>query len=144
MALRQRQGADRFASTEGGLNDIARMAGYLADTRPNSGTPQTMATQSLITGTPLAGGYLAGGLGGAATAAGAMAIPNIAARAATGTGWMTPLGPMIPLPASAARGYLANQVVPTAFPELTQGYRSLPLSLVPGGMTAAPQLGRRQ
>jgi hypothetical protein len=97
-ALRQRQGADRFATTQGGLNDSARIASYLADTRPNSGTPQTLMMQGALTGGPIAGGYAAGGPVGALLAGGTMAIPNLIARAMTGTGG----GGML-------RDYLANQ-----------------------------------
>lgn len=88
-ALKQFQGADKFATTEGGLNDIARLSGYLKDTRPNSGTPQTLMMQNLLSGGALLGGggagFLAGGPAGAAAAAGGLAAPNLLARALTGS-----------------------------------------------------------
>lgn len=130
MALRSQQGADRFSSTTGGLNDTARLAAYLADTRPNSGTPSTMAMQSMITGTPVAAGALAGGLPGAAIAGGAMAAPNILARAMTGQGFATPLGALAPLPADWLRKYLANQA---QAPQM--GVFGTPLALAPGVTT---------
>lgn len=125
MALRQRQGVDRFARQEGGLNDVARVSGYLADTRPNSGTPQTLAMQGMITGGPLAAGYAAGGPVGAAGAAAMMAAPNIAARAMTGQGWLTPAGPLLPIPASIARNYLANQTLANRPEAIGMGYRTV-------------------
>lgn len=131
MALRQRQGADRFSSTEGGMNDIARLASYLADTRPNSGTPQTLLMQSMMTGGPIAGGAMAGGAPGAALAAGAMAAPNLMARSMTGSGW-TPIAQMV-------RNYLANQAVD---PRLLN-VESVPFALAPGVVTM-PRLESRQ
>lgn len=126
MALRQRQGADRFATTEGGLNDTARVAGYLADTRPNSGTPQTLAMQSMLTGGPLAAGFAAGGLPGAGLAAAGLALPNLMARGLTGSqgfGWL--------------RDYLANQALPNTSQEVAR----VPLNLAPSILT--DQRGRR-
>lgn len=131
-ALRQSQGVDRFATTEGGLNDVARVAGYLADTRPNSGTPQTLAMQSMLTGGPLAAGYAAGGMAGAGAAAAGLAAPNLLARAMTGShgaGWL--------------RDYLANQAGPAAYPQL-YGPRAIPFALAPGGLAALPRLEARQ
>jgi hypothetical protein len=130
MALRQRQGVDRFASTEGGLNDTARVASYLSDTRPNSGTPQTMMMQGMLTGGPVAAGYAAGGIPGALTAAGAMAVPNVVARALTGTGGGATL-----------RNYLANQTLADQVGLLNPG--SAPFALAPGVVTM-PRLERRQ
>lgn len=127
MALRSRQGADRFASTEGGMNDVARMASYLADTRPNSGTPSTMAMQSMITGGPMAAGYAMGGIPGAAGAGAALMAPNILARGMTGSqgfGWL--------------RDYLANQA---AVPQL--GMKGVPFGLLPS-VPGMPRLERRQ
>ncbi len=123
-ALRQAQGPDRFANTQGGMNDIARVAGYLADTRPNSGTPQTMAMQSMLTGGPMAAGYALGGLPGAAGAGAAMLAPNLLARAMTGSkgaGWL--------------RDYLANQ---------RMGQSPAPFGLIPGTVSALPRLSGSQ
>lgn len=125
-ALRQRQGVDRFASTEGGLNDTARVSAYLADTIPNSGTPQTLMTQGMVTGGPIGAGFLAGGLPGAAAGAGVAALPNLAARAMTGAqgfGWL--------------RDYLANQAIPNTRQEVAR----VPFALAPGILT--DQRGRR-
>lgn len=130
MALRQRQGADRFSSTEGGMNDTARLAAYLADTRPNSGTPQTLAMQQILTGgSPGAlPGYMIGGpVGAAIGAVSSLAAPNIAARAMTGTGFATPVGALAPIPASVLRRYLANQ---SAIPDWRD-----PRALLPGAST---------
>lgn len=127
MALRSRQGADRFSSTEGGLNDVARTASYLADTRPNSGTPSTMAMQSMLTGGPIAAGYALGGIPGAAAAGGAMLTPNVAARAMTGSqgfGWL--------------RDYLANQATTDQL-----GLKGLPFGMLPG-ISTLPRLEKRK
>lgn len=130
MALRQRQGADRFASTEGGLNDTARVASYLADTIPNSGTPATLNMQHILTGSAPGAlpGYLMGGPAGAAIgSATSLVAPNILARAMTGSqgfGWL--------------RDYLANQA---AVPQL--GVRSLPYGLLPS-LPAVPRLENRK
>ncbi len=124
LALRSRQGADRFASTEGGLNDVARMAGYLADTRPNSGTPSTLAMQSMFAGGPIGVGAMTGGVPGAMAGAGVAALPNLAARAMTGSqgfGWL--------------RDYLANQ---SEVPRL--GMKGVPFGLLP----SIPRLENRQ
>jgi len=121
QVLRRKQG-DAFSHTTGGLNDVASMKQYLADTFPNSGTPTTLATQGLITGAPF---YLTGGgMQGAAAAAASMAIPNIAARAMTGQGWLTPAGPLLPIPASVARNYLANQAIPNQIEGVGMGVRA--------------------
>lgn len=127
MALRQRQGADRFSSTEGGMNDIARLASYLADTRPNSGTPQTLAMQSMFAGGPVGAGYAVGGVPGALAGAGIAATPNVMARAMTGTGgfgWL--------------RDYLANQATRDQL-----GLRSVPFALLPGASNT-PRLENRR
>lgn len=132
-ALRNRQGADRFATTTGGLNDSARLASYLADTRPNSGTPQTLMMQSMLTGGPIAAGYAAGGLPGAAAAGGAMMLPNLAARFVTGSpgfGWL--------------RDYFANQAMPQSGLPMLQSAGDLPLMLAPGAVVAAPRLENRR
>lgn len=133
MALRQRQGVDRFASTTGGMNDTARVASYLADTRPNSGTPQTLAMQGAVTGAPIAAGFAAGGVPGALAAGAGMAIPNLIARATTGTG----------LGGRALRDYLANQSLADQLGLLN--VRSAPFALAPGLATMPlPRLESRQ
>ncbi len=101
-ALKAWQGPS-FTQRTGGLNDVARATQYLADMRPNSGTPTTAFTQQLMTGGALTGGgglgFLAGGpVGAAIGAAGAMS-PNLIARALTGAG---PISRQI-------KNYLANQ-----------------------------------
>jgi hypothetical protein len=134
QALRQSQGVDRFATTEGGLNDVARLASYLADTRPNSGTPQTLMTQNMLSLGALAGGggagFLAGGIPGAAAVGVGLATPNALARAMTGSrgaGWL--------------RDYLANQTMPNAYPQV--GYRGLAETLARGSVPAVPRLENR-
>jgi hypothetical protein len=127
MALRQRQGVDRFSSTEGGLNDTARVASYLADTIPNSGTPQTLGMQTMMTGGPIAAGFGMGGVPGALAAGGAMALPNIVARAMTGSGGFG---------AGTMRRYLANQSQAPNMGLLNAG--SAPFALAPGLMTLPP------
>lgn len=114
-AIKGRQGADRFATETGGLNDVARLAAYLGKTSPNSGTPQTLMMQSMLTGGPIAAGYAVGGIPGAAAAGAGMMAPNVAARITTGApglGWL--------------RNYLANQALPE------QGLSQLPQSTLPG------------
>lgn len=134
MALRSRQGADRFSSTTGGLNDTARVASYLADTIPNSGTPTTLQMQHLLTGAApgTLPGFLIGGPAGAAVgAATSLAAPNLAARAMTGSqgfGWL--------------RDYLANQAMTQAQPALPGGLKSIPFSLAPGVAVSAPEYPR--
>lgn len=133
-ALRSRQGVDKFATTTGGLNDTARVASYLADTIPNSGTPQTLLMQGATTGGPIAAGYAAGGTPGAIAAAAGMAAPNLIARAMTGTGG-----------GGVLRRYLANQAMPNARPELYRGLlRSSPYTLAPGAVVSAPRLEDRR
>lgn len=124
MELRRKQG-DAFSHMTGGLNDVASMKQYLTDTFPNSGTAQTLALQSMVTGGPIVGGAYAAGLPGAAAAAGMMAAPNIAARAMTGQGWLTPAGPLLPIPASVARNYLANQALANRPEAIGMGYRTV-------------------
>lgn len=140
-ALRQAQGPDRFATTQGGLNDVARVAGYLADSRPNSGTPTTQAFHGLISG---GAGLGAAGLTGAGAfgalapgvalpAAAALMTPNLIARAMTGSngaGWL--------------RNYLANQAAPAARGQIPAGARGVPFTLAPGVVVAAPRLENRQ
>lgn len=125
MALRQRQGADRFASTTGGLNDTARVSSYLADTIPNSGTPATIGMQSMFAGGPVGAGFALGGAPGAGIGALIAAAPNMAARAMTGTGG-----------GGLLRRYLANQSQAANLGLLDA--RSVPFALFP----AAPGLPR--
>lgn len=131
-ALRGSQGADQFSSRVGGMNDTARVAGYLADTRPNSGTPQTLMMQGMMTGGPIAAGYAAGGLPGAGYAAAGMFAPNVLARMMTGSGFPG---------AGTLRSYLANQAMPTAgtMPAL-QSLADVPYLLAPGIAVSAPRL----
>ncbi len=93
-----------FTRQTGGLNDIARATQYLADMRPNSGTPTAMATQHLLTGGTLLGGggagFMAGGPVGAAIGVAGAAAPNLIARALVGAG---PISGQI-------KRYLANQM----------------------------------
>lgn len=131
MALRRDQGVDRFASTTGGMNDIARVSGYLADTIPNSGTPQTLMMQGLLTGGPIGAAFMTGGLPMAGAAAAGVVAPNIAARAMTGQGWLTPAGPLLPIRASWMRKYLANQTLPYTPEAVSLGYGALTPTLLP-------------
>ncbi len=100
-ALRQWQGPDQYARTTGGLNDIARVSKYLADTVPNSGTPTTWGWQHILLGGgpgAIPGAIIGGAPGAAIGAATSIATPNLLARALTGSkgfGWL--------------RDYLANQ-----------------------------------
>lgn len=119
-ALRQAQGPDKFARTEGGMNDVARLAGYLADTRPNSDTPATLQMQHILTGGGPGAlpGYIAGGPAGAvAGSALSLAAPNMLARVmAGGRGGATlrdylanqSLSPSMLLPYSSGGGALAT------------------------------------
>lgn len=139
QALRSRQG-DAFSRTTGGLNDVASLKQYLADTFPNSGTPTMQAWQGLLSG---GAGLGAAGLTGAAgvgamapavaiPAAAALMTPNLLARAMTGGGMIS--GPV--------RNYLANQAMPQAYPAMPGGLKSLPFSLAPGLAVSAPQYPR--
>lgn len=139
QALRRRQG-DAFSSTTGGLNDVASLKQYLADTFPNSGTPTMQAWQGLLSG---GAGLGAAGLTGAAGAgvlapavaipiAAGMAAPNLMARAMTGGGMIS--GPF--------RDYLANQAMIAARGPNPGGIRSLPFSLAPGIAVSAPNYPR--
>lgn len=131
-ALRQRQGPDQFSTRQGGLNDSARLASYLADSRPNSGTPQTLMMQGALTGGPIGAAYMAGGLPAALAAGGAMALPNFIARAMTGTGSMG---------AGTLRNYLANQTLADQLGLLNPA--SAPFALAPG-IPGMPRLESRQ
>jgi hypothetical protein len=137
--LRKRQG-DAFSSTTGGLNDVASLKQYLADTFPNSGTPTMQAWQGLLSG---GAGLGAAGLTGAAGAgvlapavalpiAAAMAGPNMMARAMTGGGMIS--GPL--------RNYLANQAMVGARGPTPSGLASIPFSLAPGIAINAPNYPR--
>lgn len=135
QALRARQG-DAFSRTTGGLNDIATIKQYLADTFPNSGTPSVLAPmQGLMSGGAGAGAL---GLTGAAVAGAmnpAIALPaaalaggpNLLARAMTGGG---PISDVL-------RNYLANQAMTAARPT-AQGMQQIPFALAPGIAVSAP------
>lgn len=126
-AVRQSRGTDQFARGQTPLNDLARVADYLADTRPNSGTPERLAMQAAITGTPITAGYALGGVPGAVTAGVGMMAPNVVARAMTGTGgfgWL--------------RDYLANQATRDQL-----GLKSVPFALLPGASNT-PRLENRR
>ena len=112
------------------MDDISRVGDYLADTIPNSGTPQTATMQTMLTGGPLAAAYAMGGIPGAALAGAGMAVPNVLARAMAGTrgtGWL--------------RDYLANQTMTNAYPQV--GYRGLAETLARGSVPAVPRLENR-
>jgi hypothetical protein len=120
--LRQRQG-DAFSRTTGGLNDVASLKQYLADTFPNSGTP-TIGANAMAFYNP--------GMAFAPAAA-----VNLGQRAMTGGGPVS----------SVVRNYLANQVAPNrlnvagfSVPETAV---TAPLSLAPGILTD-PRLERRK
>lgn len=126
--LRQKQG-DAFATTTGGLNDVATLKQYLKDTFPNSGTPTMQAWQGLLSGGSALG---AAGLGGGAAvgalapsmaipAAAALVTPNLLARAMTGGGPIS----------SVVRNYLANQVQPSRLDAVSR----VPFALAPGLLT---------
>lgn len=127
MALRSRQGADRFASTEGGLNDVARVASYLADTMPNSGTPATLGMQSMFAGGPVGAGFAVGGVPGALAGGAIAATPNVAARAMTGSPGFGLL-----------RDYLVNQATKDQL-----GLKGVPFGLLPG-VSNTPRLENRR
>lgn len=100
--LRQKQG-DAFSRTTGGLNDVATLKQYLADTFPNSGTP-TIGAQAFAFMNPL--------LAGAPAAA-----VNLSQRAMTGAGPVS----------SVVRSYLANQSAPNRL----QSVATVPFALAP-------------
>lgn len=102
-AVRRSRGTDQFARGNAPMDDISRAGDYLADTIPNSGTPQTAMMQTMLTGGPLAGAYAMGGIPAVAGVAAGMAAPNVLARVMAGTrgtGWL--------------RDYLANQTMVNA------------------------------
>jgi hypothetical protein len=132
-ALKSRQGPDMFSRTVGGMNDTARVAKYLTDTNPNSGTPATLGMQSMLYGGPgtitgagiggALGGPVGAGIGGLVGGGIGMAVPNVAARVLSGQG-----GPMT----KVVHDYLINQAlqgnpylgVAAAVPQLpTPNYR---------------------
>ena len=121
-ALKQQQGPDRFATTTGGLNDIARSSAYLADTIPNSGTGQTVNMQQTLRSLMLpgaggaAGALIGGPVGGVVGAAAPVVGANLLARLLTGQGG---------LGAGTLRNYLANQAKQTNQPAYTVGARLL-------------------
>jgi hypothetical protein len=129
-AVRRSRGTDNFARGNAPMDDISRVGDYLADTIPNSGTPQTAMMQTMLTGGPLAGAYAMGGIPGAALVGAGMAVPNVLARAMAGTrgtGWL--------------RDYLANQTMPNAHPQV--GYRGLAETLARGAVPTVPRLENR-
>lgn len=139
--LKKSQG-DRFSQVTGGLNDIAAVKQYLADTSPNSGTPTTLATQGLVSGAGALMGGGAGALGaglvpgGIGAVLGGLALPPLLARGLTGGGTVSEL----------IRSYLANQTM-TGAPSLGGGMKQLPSMLPPGLAIATPsypRLERRQ
>jgi hypothetical protein len=139
--LRRRQG-DAFSRTTGGMNDVASVSQYLADTFPNSGTPTVQAMQGLLSGGAGLGaaGMMGAGAAGimnpaiAVPAAAAAVTPNLMARAMTGNGTVSRI----------FRDYLANQAMPTARGQIPQGIERLPFSLAPGVAVSAPRLENRQ
>jgi hypothetical protein len=136
-ALKSEQGADKFARTTGGLNDIATMKQYLADTFPNSGTPTVQAGHAMMGG----GATLVGEHGASilhdpkmmAAAAALLGGPRAIANAVTGQGKV--ISPLV-------YRYLVNQAMVRANPGLysARGMRSVPFSLAPGVAVAAPRL----
>lgn len=126
--LKKKQG-DAFSSTTGGLNDVALVKQYLADTFPNSGTPTMQAMQGILSG---GAGLGAAGMTGAAGAglmapgvalpiAAGLAAPNLMARGMTGGGTVSDL----------IRSYLVNQ----ALPNTREAVTSAPFALAPGVLT---------
>jgi hypothetical protein len=134
-ALRSAQGPDKFATTTGGLNDVAALKDYLKNTFPNSGTPTVGKFHEMMEhgASALAGGLVGGEHFGALSphvavpAAAAAMVPNLMARAMTGRGFIS--RPM--------RNYLANQTMPWAYP---YGIRSAPLTLAPLVSPLVPRL----
>tara|TARA_R110000822_G_scaffold309795_2_gene440259 strand:+ start:403 stop:2271 length:1869 start_codon:yes stop_codon:yes gene_type:complete len=129
-AVRRSRGTDQFARGNAPMDDISRAGDYLADSIPNSGTPQTAMMQTMLTGGPLAVAFGTGGIPAAAAVAAGMAVPNVLARAMAGTrgtGWL--------------RDYLANQTMTNAYPQV--GYRGLVDALARGSSTAVPRLENR-
>jgi hypothetical protein len=127
-ALRQAQGPDKFSRTTGGLNDIAHLKAYLADTLPNSGTPQTHAFHGMVSG---GAGLAAAGVAGAhhfghlspevaLPAIAAAVVPNVISRTMAGKGLL----------ATPVNRYLANQAMRDAYGRL-YSLRTAPLSLAP-------------
>jgi hypothetical protein len=129
-AVRRSRGTDNFARGNSPMDDISRVGDYLADTIPNSGTPQTAMMQTMLTGGPLAGAYAVGGIPAAALVGASMAAPNLLARAMAGTrgtGWL--------------RDYLANQTMANAYPQV--GNQRLAGILARGAVPTVPRLENR-
>lgn len=68
-----------YARGRGQMNELSRLGDYLAPKIPNSGTPERMMVQNLLTGGALFGGGLASGVG-IPTAAAAVAAPWTVSR----------------------------------------------------------------
>jgi len=129
-AVRRSRGTDQFARGNSPMDDISRAGDYLADTIPNSGTPQTAMMQTMLTGGPLAGAYAVGGIPAVAGTAALMGLPNVLARAmagSRGTGWL--------------RDYLANQTMANAYPQI--GNQRLASILARGAAPSVPRLENR-
>lgn len=129
-AVRRSRGTDQFARGNAPMDDISRVGDYLADTIPNSGTPQTAMMQTMLTGGPLAGAYAVGGIPAVAAVGAGMAAPNLLARAMAGTrgtGWL--------------RDYLANQTMANAYPQV--GNQRLANILARGAVPTVPRLENR-
>lgn len=83
-----------YSRGRGELNELARIGDYIADKIPNSGTPERMAWQNILTGGGLFTAGAASGIGLPAAALGA-AAPAIISRAYN---------------SAAGRAYLTNQL----------------------------------
>lgn len=99
-----------FAMGRGDLNDLSRVGrAFIQDTVPNSGTPERLAIQNMLTGGALGGGALYGGaspLSALGLTAAALAGPRVAQAA-----YYSPL----------MQNYLTNQLAERALPRVTGG-----------------------
>lgn len=100
----------RFARGKGDLNELARVGrAFIQEAVPNSGTPERLAIQNMLTGGALGGGALYGGAS-PVEALGLLAAASVGPKVAQ-SAYYTP----------AMRNYLTNQVADRIIPRPTAG-----------------------
>lgn len=110
-----------FARGRGQLNELSRVGDYLANKVPNSGTPERLMVQNLLTGGALFGGTAATGVGLPAAAA-AAAAPYAISKL-----YNSPVG----------RAYLTNELAGRVSVPTAVGQQGVQQSLqIPGGDNA--------
>jgi hypothetical protein len=119
------QDKDGYARGRGDLNDLARVAQFLSNRIPDSGTAQRQYWQNMLT---------AGGVGGGGFAAGGGDPGTAAAVAAAGLALPPIVQKLINSPAGSA--YLRNQALPAmSGQDMTRATGNILSEQLLGGMT---------